>query len=80
MEMVRKYVDADSLMSIMTLPETFKNRRLEVIVFPTDENEVVGEPDTIISIVDSLIGVIPDTGLSLSEFRDERLKKYEIAD
>ncbi len=31
-------------------------------------------------IVSSLIGVIPDTGKTLEEYREERLKKYEITD
>lgn len=30
-------------------------------------------------LVDSLIGVIPNKGKSLSEYRLERLKKYEVA-
>ncbi len=37
MEAVRKYIDANSLMSVMALPENFKDRRLEVIVFPMEE-------------------------------------------
>lgn len=32
------------------------------------------------AIVNSLIGAIPDTGKSLEEYRNERLKKYEISD
>lgn len=32
------------------------------------------------SIVKSLTGIIPDTGKTLEEYRDERLKKYEISD
>ena len=32
------------------------------------------------AIVNSLISVIPDTGKSLEEYRNERLKKYEISD
>lgn len=32
------------------------------------------------SIVKSLTGVIPDTGKTLEEYRNERLKKYEISD
>lgn len=31
-------------------------------------------------IVTSLIGAIPDTGKGLDEYRNERLKKYEISD
>ena len=41
MEVVRKYINASSLMSIMKLPENFKNRKLEVIVLPTEEKEIV---------------------------------------
>ena len=32
------------------------------------------------SIVQSLVGAIPHTDLSLSELREERLKKYEAVD
>ena len=35
MEVIRKFIDANSLMSIMALPEAFRNRKLEVIVLPT---------------------------------------------
>lgn len=41
MEAIRKYINASSLMSVMTLPETFRNRKLEVLVFPADEQESV---------------------------------------
>ena len=32
------------------------------------------------AIVSSLVGAIPDTGKTLDEYRNERLKKYEISD
>lgn len=31
------------------------------------------------TIIASLIGAIPDTGKSLEEYREERLKKYEVS-
>lgn len=31
-------------------------------------------------LVTSLIGTIPDTGKTLEEYRNERLKKYETSD
>ena len=34
MEVVRKIVDAKKLMSVIPLPETMRNRRVEVIVLP----------------------------------------------
>ena len=36
-EMIRKYIDANRLMSVIQLPETFKDRTLEVIVLSADE-------------------------------------------
>ena len=67
MEAIRRYIDASSLMSIMPLPETFKNRKLEVLVFPTEEQEAKEEKIDIESVVQSLIGVIPDVEMTLEE-------------
>lgn len=80
MEVIRKFIDANSLMSIMTLPETFRNQKLEVIVLPADEQTSVKREESTQDIVQSLIGAIPYTSLSLKEFRDERLEKYEASD
>ena len=81
MEVIRKFIDANSLMSIMPLPEAFRNQKLEVIVLPADEQEQASEKQTkdIQNIVRSLVGSIPHTDLSLNDMRDERLKKYEAA-
>ncbi len=40
MEVVREYIDANRLMSVMTLPEHFKDCMLEVIVLPVEERVV----------------------------------------
>ena len=80
MEAIRRYIDASSLMSIMALPETFKNRKLEVLVFPTEEQESKKEKIDIESVVQSLIGVIPDVDMTLEELREERRHKYEAVD
>ena len=47
----------------------------EVIITYTIIQPVV-EKNSQDSIVDSLIGAIPNTGKSLSEYRSERLQKY----
>ena len=78
MEAIRKYIDASSLMAVMALLETFKNRKLEVLIFPTEEQEP--EKANIASVVQSLIGAIPATDLSLAEMQEERRRKYETAD
>ena len=79
MEVIRKFIDANSLMSIMALPEAFRNRKLEVIVLPTDEETVIQQKPDVAGIVQSLVGAIPYTDMTLSELRDERLGKYEAA-
>ncbi len=79
MEVVRRFIDASNLMSIMPLPEAFQGRKLEIIVLPTEEaDSAVKKPDTK-SIVQSLIGAIPTTELPLSALREERLGKYEAS-
>lgn len=80
MEVVRKYIDASSLMTIMKLPDNFKNQKLEVIVLPTEEKEVAETRKDIKNKIQSLIGAIPYTDKSLAELREERLIKYEIND
>lgn len=80
MEVVRKIVDASSLLPIMPLPENFRNQKLEVIVLPTEERETVKEDADIKGVVQSLIGAIPYTDMQLSELREERLRKYEAID
>jgi len=81
MEIVRKYIDADSLMAVMRLPEKFKNRKLEVIVLPAEEQEKpLRRAADIDQAIQSLTGAIPYTDMSLEELREERLKKYENID
>ena len=78
MEVIRKFIDANSLMSIMALPEAFRNRKLEIIVLPTDEETTTRQKADVPSIVQSLVGAIPHTDMTLSELRDERLEKYVL--
>lgn len=78
MEVVRKYIDADSLMTVMRLPEKFRNRKLEVIVLLAEEQEKSSKKASDIDqALQSLVGSIPYTDMSLEELREERLKKFE---
>lgn len=81
MEVVRKYIDADSLMTVMRLPEKFRNRKLEVIIFPAEEQEKSSKRALEIDqALKSLVGAIPYTDMPLEKLREERLKKYENID
>ena len=79
MEVVRKIVDAKKLMSVIPLPETMRNRRVEVIVLPAEEQKV-SENLKKSGNIESLVGVIRDTGMTLEDYRAERLGKYENLD
>ena len=76
MEVIRKLIDANS----MALPEAFRNRKLEIIVFPAEEESRTQRKTDVPGIVQSLVGAIPHTDMTLSELRDEKLGKYEAAD
>ena len=84
MEVVRKIVDAKKIdVCDSYLPETMRNRRVEVIVLPAEEQKVsenLKKSGNIESLVDSLVGVIRDTGMTLEDYRAERLGKYENLD
>lgn len=82
MEFVRKYIDANSLMTIMTLPEALRNRRLEIIILPAEDvhSEKAKGVSDLEEIVNSLVGAIPNNEMSLEDFREERLRKYEVID
>lgn len=44
------------------------------------QEALVEEKKDVESIVKSLTGIIPDKGKTLEDYRNERLKKYEILD
>lgn len=46
----------------------------------TKRESMAEEREDVESIVKSLTGIIPDTGKTLEEYRNERLKKYELSD
>lgn len=77
MEVVRQFIDANSLMSVMALPEAFRGRKLEVIVLPAEDPTPEQRKADIPLTVQSLLGAIPYADKTLPELRGERLGKYE---
>ena len=68
-------------MTVMKLPEKFRNRKLEVIILPAEEQEKTSRKAVEIEqALQSLIGSIPYTDMTLKELREERLRKYENID
>ncbi len=91
MTQVRKIVDSSCLADIFDLPPVFKNRKVEVIMFPVEEKadkipqftmaqieEAANAPE-----IQAIVGVLKDAGLpediSMKDIRQMRLaEKYGI--
>ncbi|MDR3265827.1 MAG: hypothetical protein LBT15_07445 [Synergistaceae bacterium] len=87
MEIVRQIVDSRIFDNIIPLPESFQNRKVELIIMPAaEQNEKNSLPGRSIdsmldgSITQSLLGAVPHPDLSPADIRAERLSKYERAD
>ena len=87
MEMIREIIDSNLLSGVIALPKYFQNKKVEVIVFIKEEEKNLPllnkiDIDTMLkgSVTESLIGILPNSGKSLDDYREERLKKYECAD
>ena len=91
MTQVRKIVDSSSLADIFDLPPVFKNRKVEVIMFPVEEKTDITQKFTMEQIIEwsqspqvqALVGVLKDAGLpediSMKDIRQMRLtEKYNI--
>lgn len=50
-------------------------------VYAQQSRQEKKNPDTVKEVLESLIGVLPDTGKTLEQYRDERIsERYEITD
>jgi CMP-N-acetylneuraminic acid synthetase len=73
------------LNGVISLPTNFRNKKVEVIVFLNEENTAM--PKLTMkeiyemlkgSITESLIGSVPQSNMTLQDYRSERLKKYKL--
>jgi hypothetical protein len=85
-EAVKQIINSDVLDGVVSLPRAFLNQRVEITVALVEEKSELppltkGGIDAMLkdSITESLIGVLPRSGLSLEDYRTERLGKYERA-
>jgi len=86
MEYVREIVDSSVLDNVLTLPRSFHDRKVEILVFPVPDNEKkVNINQKKISelmegsITQSLIGAVPHPDISLEEIRSLRLQKHDCS-
>ncbi|MDR1871698.1 MAG: hypothetical protein LBS60_07210 [Deltaproteobacteria bacterium] len=80
-------MNADALSGVIAMPQTFKNKRIEVIIREIPEDAPAPKIDMANidqmmdgSITQSLIGIAPNSGKTLDDYRAERLSKYGRVD
>ncbi|GHU81023.1 hypothetical protein FACS1894191_7470 [Clostridia bacterium] len=87
MEAVRQIIDGNLLNSVIPLPESFRNMKVEVTIKPaSEENSLPFTTRAQLramlsgSVTQSISGALPYTDMTPEDFRNERLRKYERAD
>ena len=91
MEAVRQTIDSSLLDGVVQLPKDFENKEVEIIVFLKENLKKEkktphllkrSELDAMLkgSHTEALTGSIPQSGMTLEEYRAERLKKYEYSE
>lgn len=74
MEVLREIINSDKLKSLFTVPKSMENMEVEVIVLPLmDKGKMKSDVDAALK---SITGVIRDEGMTLEDYRKERLEKY----
>ena len=83
----KQIVNAETLSDVIAMPQIFRNKRIEVII--REAPEAAPTPKINMadigrmmegSITQSLIGIVPNSGKTLDDYRAERLSKYERVD
>jgi len=84
MEFIREIIDSSVLDQVITLPQSFHDRKVEILVFPVqDQGKKINISREKIndlmngSVTQSLIGAVPHPDISPEEIRSLRLKKYD---
>jgi hypothetical protein len=76
MDYVREIIDASALDQVLTLPQSFQNQKVEILVFPVREQNKISELMEG-SITQSLIGAVPHSDISPDEIRLLRVHKND---
>ena len=87
MEAIKRIVDSKLLNGVISLPKNFLNKKVEIIIYLNEENKIIpkltmNDIETMLkgSITESLIGSVPQSTMTLKDYRTERLKKYDLVD
>ena len=87
MEAIRQFVDSNLLNGVVSLPKSFQNKRVELVISLYEKTPILpklrkSDIDTLLkgSVSETLIGVLPYSSKTIKDYRAERLEKYERVD
>lgn len=72
MSYFRKKIHSSVLADVLDLPEDLREREVSIVISPIPEDDHVLSAT---EIVENLTGVIPDEGITLEDYRMERLQQ-----
>lgn len=76
MEVLREVMNSNRLKTLFAVPKSMENMEVEVIVLPLADKRKHKREIDVEAALKSITGIIPDEGMSLDDYRNERLEKY----
>ena len=75
MEVLREIINSDRLKTLFTVPKSMENMDVEVIVLPLADKRRQKREVDVEAALKNITGIIQDEGMSLEDYRNERLEK-----
>ena len=76
MEVLREIINSDRLKTLFTVPKSMENMDVEVIVLPLADKRRQKREVDVEAALKNITRIIQDEGMSLEDYRNERLEKY----
>ena len=76
MEVIREIINSDRLKTLFAVPQSMENMDVEVIVLPLADKRKQQRDVDVEAALKNIPGIIQDEGMSLDDYRNERLGKY----
>ena len=76
MEVLREIINSDRLKTLFTVPKSMENMDVEEIVLPLADKRRQKREVDVEAALKNITRIIQDEGMSLEDYRNERLEKY----
>lgn len=78
MEVLREIINSDRLKTLFTVPKSMENMDVEVIVLPLADKRRQKREVDVEAALKNITGIIQDEGMSLEDYRNERLENMQV--